>query len=52
MFGAVSRWRVGRGPTVLVLGAGAANIAATNGSEEGLDQHRRNLTRYGVKCRM
>ena len=42
-------WRTGRGPTVLVIGAGAASIKISNNSLVTLDEHRRNLTRVRVE---
>jgi len=45
MIKALEKWSKGPGPTVLVIGAGAETIRRCNGSLEGLDEHRRNLTR-------
>ena len=42
-------WKTGRGPTVIVLGSGAASIKLSNNSQTSLDQHRRNLTRLRVE---
>ena len=42
-------WKTGRGPTVIVIGSGAASIKQSNNSAASLDQHRRNLTRLRVE---
>ena len=41
----LDKWKTGRGPTVMVLGAGSTSILESNNSAVRLDEHRRNLTK-------